>query len=897
MIAERDVQLARLTRLLGECRESQGATAVIRGPLAVGKTTLLRLVTERAAAAGALVLDAVGSCAERDLSLGVLRQLFHGLDGAEHLLSEPDLNDACDPTLSPRGRLSSLANRQLWTAVRARSEQVPVVLAIDDLHYADKASLHTLGYFSSRVRGARVLIVATGAETPAAIDRLQGLWHTDLLRQPEFHSIRVAKLSGGGVAEVIADRKTPGAAERLAHHWHRLSGGNPLLLMAMLEDEQTTSDAVGPEYGKAVVACLRRGGRHVLDVARGLAALGDHASPARLSRLLGVPESAILQLLETLEAAGLVTDGRFPHPAAAQALLADFPIAEREELHRAAASLLHHVGAPPEQVARHLVETWYAGEDWAFDVLAAAAREALRRDELEFATNCLDLAELACAEAEIEEEKERRLTLLALRVCVEFRDNPAAIHRLEPLTWALKEGRLRNELAAAIVPALLWQGHQDAIVSAFWQPEAAEAVAPARTALKARHRPFAPLLTLPGCTTLEGTTTLETVLHEGPSEEATRSAERVLESLSLDDATFCSIQSALLALLYSEHADLAAQRCDELLSEASARRAASWQALLTATQAEISIRFGDMRAAQRHARAALALVPERRWGETIGLPWSSRVIATTAMSGDDPEAEPVTLPDAMYRSRFGAQYLYARGQRHLALDHLHAAYDELTVCGNLLQERGIDLPAFLPWRSDAVRALLRLGQQKQARDLAAEQFIRPGADRPRTRGISLRALAATAEPPERPELLEEAIDLLETAGDRAQLGYALAELSEARHRLGQSGKARMAARRAEHLAAECSLAPLTRSLAGGGRPIPADPAQPRYSVFNKRGLSTAECRVAELAAAGRTNREISAVLFVTVSTVEQHLTRVYRKLCVSGRADLLAFSAEVRRSG
>jgi DNA-binding CsgD family transcriptional regulator len=51
-------------------------------------------------------------------------------------------------------------------------------------------------------------------------------------------------------------------------------------------------------------------------------------------------------------------------------------------------------------------------------------------------------------------------------------------------------------------------------------------------------------------------------------------------------------------------------------------------------------------------------------------------------------------------------------------------------------------------------------------------------------------------------------------------------------------------------------------------------------------LSEAELRVAELAAHGRTNRQISETLYITVSTVEQHLTRVYRKLGVPGRSAL-----------
>ena len=80
----------------------------------------------------------------------------------------------------------------------------------------------------------------------------------------------------------------------------------------------------------------------------------------------------------------------------------------------------------------------------------------------------------------------------------------------------------------------------------------------------------------------------------------------------------------------------------------------------------------------------------------------------------------------------------------------------------------------------------------------------------------------------------------------------------------------------------------TKASYSGALPIPIDwavgdaadpPDQPPE-------LSDSERRVAELAAQGHTNREISGLLYITVSTVEQHLTRVYRKLGLKSRADL-----------
>jgi DNA-binding CsgD family transcriptional regulator len=93
--------------------------------------------------------------------------------------------------------------------------------------------------------------------------------------------------------------------------------------------------------------------------------------------------------------------------------------------------------------------------------------------------------------------------------------------------------------------------------------------------------------------------------------------------------------------------------------------------------------------------------------------------------------------------------------------------------------------------------------------------------------------------------------------------------------------------------------PLNRLLAAAGgqimffvgdrsdKPEP-DTVRPRAVPYRPARLSAAERRVAVLAVAGHSNRQIATALYLTVSTVEQHLTRVYRKLRVTGRADLPA---------
>jgi DNA-binding CsgD family transcriptional regulator len=277
------------------------------------------------------------------------------------------------------------------------------------------------------------------------------------------------------------------------------------------------------------------------------------------------------------------------------------------------------------------------------------------------------------------------------------------------------------------------------------------------------------------------------------------------------------------------------------------------------------------------------------WGLGIGAPLSILLLATTAMGKLEESAAGLNqpVPEAMFQSRFGLQYLYARGQYHLAGDGFHAALSDLMTCGELMVGWELDLPTFIPWRTAAAAAYLGTGRRDQARRLVDEQLGRPGAGHPRTRGISLRMLAATSDLKQRPSLLRQAIDVLQSCGDRLELARALADLSKAQRALGEPTRARMTARFASRVAEECHAEPLLRVTQIADRRANVPKAR-NGREKDTHALSDAERRVATLAARGDTNGEIARSLFITVSTVEQHLTRVYRKLNVPGRAELPA---------
>ena len=154
-------------------------------------------------------------------------------------------------------------------------------------------------------------------------------------------------------------------------------------------------------------------------------------------------------------------------------------------------------------------------------------------------------------------------------------------------------------------------------------------------------------------------------------------------------------------------------------------------------------------------------------------------------------------------------------------------------------------------------------------------------------------LAATSELRERPHILREAISALTGSGDRLELADALTDLGRAQHALGEYTQARIFAERARQVVSRP---------APGGADTAAGSDGPDPEILSVAGevagevggeteaavlkLSDAERRVASLAAQGYKNHQIANKLFVTVSTVEQHLTRVYRKLEINRRADL-----------
>lgn len=216
-----------------------------------------------------------------------------------------------------------------------------------------------------------------------------------------------------------------------------------------------------------------------------------------------------------------------------------------------------------------------------------------------------------------------------------------------------------------------------------------------------------------------------------------------------------------------------------------------------------------------------------------------------------------------------------------AQDDPEQAVQDLLLCQRRSIEWHARSPAFLPWRSSLALALAHLDRVDEARTLTAaevEQARMFGAGR--ALGIALRADALLHQGSDRLSLLQQASVVLQSSCATLEHARTLIDLGAA----GRRTAARETLRAALELADRCAATALARRAraelrSAGGRPTGA----PRSGLAS---LSPAELRVATMAAAGMSNREIAQALFVIPKTVEWHLGQVYRKLHLRSRTEL-----------
>ena len=252
--------------------------------------------------------------------------------------------------------------------------------------------------------------------------------------------------------------------------------------------------------------------------------------------------------------------------------------------------------------------------------------------------------------------------------------------------------------------------------------------------------------------------------------------------------------------------------------------------------------------------------------------------AEAALEAADVHGPPEAIGDAYS----GTLVLNARARLRLAQGDPGAALVDLLEVGRRQEAMREPNPATMDWRSQAALAYAALDEPDAALALAREELElarRFGAAR--AIGIALRSLGVIGGELDR---LEEAVAVLAASPARLEHARALADLGVALRHRRRAVDAREPLRQALDLAIRCDATPLagrarTELLIAGARPR-------RSQLSGVDALTTNERRVAALAAAGRSNREIGQALYVSHKTVEKHLTAAYRKLGVAARGDL-----------
>src|SRR5689334_15248678 len=397
-LLERDGELARIAAAVRRARDGFGTLIVVEGPAGMGKAEVLRVARAAAEADGLRVLRSRGAELERDFPFGVVRQLF------EPVLAEADAGERADvlqgPAALAAGALSlpggeagpvgpeqgfAVLHGLYWLCANLAAAR-PLVLAVDDVHWADSPSLRYLAFLLARLEELPMAIPARARpeyDGPAA--DLVGA----LIADPAGETVRLAPLSRDAVARLLEDGLGSVPEPRFAEACREATGGVPLLVRALVA--ALRDDGVEPVAGAAdqveqvgartvgrwVQARLARLPAPAGQLARALAIL-ERGELVTAAALAGVDADAA-ECADLLAGAGIIEASRpltFVHPIVRAGVYAEISETDRAAGHRRAAELLAGTGASDMRVAEHLLSAPAAADAWVVERLRAAAAVA-----------------------------------------------------------------------------------------------------------------------------------------------------------------------------------------------------------------------------------------------------------------------------------------------------------------------------------------------------------------------------------------------------------------------------------------------------------------------------------------------------------------------------------------
>ncbi|HEX3309607.1 MAG TPA: AAA family ATPase, partial [Streptosporangiaceae bacterium] len=232
VILERDAELAALAAAIAAAEAGHGTLALVEGPAGIGKTTLLRAACR---GPSARVLTARGLALEQGFPYGIVRQLLDPVRGEDGVMDGAAALSARVFDWAEAGPVEDdvryAAMHGLYWLVANLAARQPLVLAVDDAHWADAPSLRWLAHLAARVEHlpvALLLAVRDGLDEPELLGELRAAGTR----------IRLGPLGPDATAALVRRRLgavpgVDGADAQLGRDWHASTGGNPFLLEAL----------------------------------------------------------------------------------------------------------------------------------------------------------------------------------------------------------------------------------------------------------------------------------------------------------------------------------------------------------------------------------------------------------------------------------------------------------------------------------------------------------------------------------------------------------------------------------------------------------------------------------------------------------------------------------------
>jgi DNA-binding CsgD family transcriptional regulator len=895
----RDAELQTLTACLAGARQGSAAVAVLEGPAGIGKTRLVNEVIVRAEGDGFRCLRA--ACEEN--------------------LGRPfgPLLDALGAGAAPASGLSEYRLvEELSDRLERLSSTAPLLLAVDDLQWADRSTLTTIRRAARRLALRPVTIVAAvRSEHPPGVAGAVD----DLLRLGAVH-VRLGGLPEEAAVRLVGELTSREPGRRLLELM-RGASGNPLYLVELtramlqqgaLEDSGGVAEVVGDglpaPFRALVIHRLRSLSQPATRTIRAGAILGLSFGSEELAATLGSSAFELAPALEEAMRAGVLENVGdrlgFAHALVRQVVYEEIPVSLRRQLHRETAAALIADGVAPERVATHVALGADRGDRSAVRWLREAAAQAASQAPGTTAELLQRAREIV---SPTDPDRDELLADLAMAWATmgRLREAEALANQvLQRRPGPLVAGRLR----AGIVYALCWQGRPGQALAESLSAE--PNLSPDQRVLVEAEGLVAQVLT--GDVAAAGPRiagVLHATQHSGHRLArchalcaATRErmlAGHLLEAVSLGteavqlaeaDPALAPAQPwfflglALTIADRTDEADAVVRRGREVAEDLGL----VWSVpLYMSYLANVCWLTGRWDNALAEDEAARAITDEFGMHLTVMLASASRLARIWLHRGRIDRAEEALAEAEAWLAQEGRQggealVLSARGLLLEAQGQLRPAAELFARAWHQNLQAGVvsELRLLAP---DLIRLWLATGRDQLAASLLPDiERIAARLRVPSAEGAVLRCRGLVTRDP----------DVLLAASDTYRRSPRVVELAQACEdaavHLAGAGRTKVANDLLQEASRIFESIQATRDLArrrGMARRFGlANPPRSRRPSTGWESLTDSERRIAELVARGTTNREVAATLVISTHTVDSHLRHIFAKLAISSRVQL-----------